>query len=186
MVKKLRELNKKDIKLQNNEIIIYYIMIFFIGCICGWIYEEIFHFIKENEIVNRGFLYGPYLPVYGFGACILISLLRKLKKHPIIFFLSCILITGIIEYITGYILMEIWHKRWWDYTGLFMDIHGYVCLRSVLTFGIGGLLLLYIFDPIVKEFVHGKTKKKALIFSIVFSIIIIIDIIITLLFRHPI
>ena len=82
--------------------------------------------------------------------------------------------------------MEIWHKRWWDYTGLFMDIHGYVCLRSVLTFGIGGLLLLYIFDPIVKEFVHGKTKKKALIFSIVFSIIIIIDIIITLLFRHPI
>ena len=136
--------------------------------------------------VNRGSLYGPWLPIYGCGGVLTLVLLNKYRDNSTLVFFASVILCGIVEYFSSLFMELAFNTRWWDYTGLFMDIHGYVCLRSVLTFGIGGLLLLYIFDPIVKEFVHGKTKKKALIFSIVFSIIIIIDIIITLLFRHPI
>ena len=145
-----------------------------------------FEFIESGTFVNRGFYYGPYLPVYGFGAVFISLLLNRFKKYPVVVFFLTILITGILEYFTGYIMFEIYHRTWWDYTGLFLNINGYVCFRSVITFAIGGLLLIYVVEPLIKEFMRSKSKKTINIICVSFIIIFIIDALLSFLIRNNI
>lgn len=166
-----------------NKKIIYLSLIFLVGCLVGWIYEELFFIIIDKKLVNRGFLYGPYLPVYGTGAVFLTLFLKKYKNKPILMFFMAVLITGIVEYITGYLMESIFNRTWWDYTGLFMNINGYVCLRSVLSFGVLAMILLYLIEPLIYKFVL-KHYKHSLIITISFFIVIILDFIITLQFRY--
>lgn len=165
------------------EKIVYWILIFLIGSLIGWIYEEIFYLVTENTIGNRGFFYGPYLPVYGWGAVILMLTLRKLKKHPILIFILSMLITGIVEYITGYVMYAMYGRVWWDYTGLFLNIGGYVCFRSIFTFAIGTIGLMYFIEPYLNKIIKKYTKCASVI-SLLFLIIFIVDSIITFIFRY--
>lgn len=165
------------------EKLIYWILILLIGSLIGWIYEEIFYYITENTISNRGFFYGPYLPVYGWGSVILMLTLKKLKKYPILVFILSMLITGIVEYATGYIMYALYERIWWDYTGLFLNISGYVCFRSVFTFAIGTIGLIYFIEPYLNKFIKKHFKSSSLI-SWLFLIIFIGDSIITFIFRY--
>ena len=154
------------------------------GSIVGYIYEIIYYLIIDKELVNRGFLYGPYLPVYGFGAVFMLWLIKRFKKDPLIVFLLGVLITGIVEYITGYLMFHIYHRTWWDYTGLFLNINGYVCLRSVLTFGIGGLILIYVVDPIISKLSKNLNSNKYLVASSLGIFLIVLDLTFTLVYRN--
>lgn len=165
------------------EKLIYWILIFLIGSLIGWIYEEIFYYVTENTISNRGFFYGPYLPVYGWGSVILMLTLKKLKKYPILVFILSMLITGIVEYATGYIMYALYERIWWDYTGLFLNISGYVCFRSVFTFAIGTIVLIYLIEPYLSKLI-AKYSRHAEIISYLFLTIFIIDNIITFIFRY--
>lgn len=161
-----------------------YILIFFLGSIAGWIYEEIFYRITDGVWVNRGFLYGPYLPVYGYGAVLIVLFTNKYRKNPLIVFLITMLLTGIFEYLTGLIMFKIWHHRWWDYRGLFLNIGGFVCLRSVISFGIGGLILIYLLDPIVEKIIKKISVNKLKVINTLIVLIIVIDTILSLIFRN--
>ena len=141
-----------------------YVFSFFLYCIIGWIYEVVFTLLFDHVFENRGFLYGPYVPVYGFGAIIMLPLLKRFKKNPIVIFILAILITGIVEYAVGAWMWMLYQQRWWDYTGLFLNINGYVCLRSVLTFAIGALMLFYIIEPLVRKLASKITNKKIKVF----------------------
>lgn len=165
------------------EKLIYWILIFLIGSLIGWIYEEIFYYVTENTISNRGFFYGPYLPVYGWGSVILMLTLKKLKKYPILVFILSMLITGIVEYVTGYVMYALYERIWWDYTGLFLNISGYVCFRSVFTFAIGTIGLIYLIEPYLSKLI-AKYSRHAEIISYLFLTIFIIDNIITFIFRY--
>ena len=173
MVKKLEKLNMKNYKFDFKMNMCKYLLIFFAGSFAGYIYEVIFYLLFDHELVNRGFLYGPYLPVYGFGAVILVFLLKRFKKNPLVVFLFAMFVTGVVEYFTGYLMWQIYHKMWWDYTGLFLNIDGYVCLRSVLTFGIGGILLIYLIEPLICKFISNIKKKVYRVSCLLLFIIIL-------------
>lgn len=159
----------------------YYIIIFLIGAFTGYLYEVTFYYLTLGFLNNWGVLYGPYLPIYGIGA-VALSLLKPLKKHPIILFLSSILITGLVEYIIGYISITFFNSVLWDYTNLFLNINGLVCLRSVLTFSIGSMLLTYLIIPYLDtHYNYQKTKTTITIITIIF----LLDIIISTIFRTP-
>lgn len=183
-IEEKNEIKEKTVKVQNN--IFNIIEIFFVASIIGWIYEMIFYKVTENILENRGFLYGPYVPVYGFGAILIVLLLKRFKKNPLILFVGMALVTGILELIVGEFMVAVWHKRWWDYTGLFLNIDGQVCLRSVLSFAIGGLGLIYLIEPYINKFnekINNKNKKTVCIAIIA---IMIIDLMLCLAIRHPI
>ena len=184
MLKTLEKLNEEKYELDFKTKICMYLITFLIGSFVGYIYEILYYLIMENKLMNRGFLYGPYLPVYGFGAVFILWLLKKFKKNPLVVFLLSILITGVVEYITGYLMYDIYNRTWWDYTGAFLNIDGYVCLRSVLTFGIGGLLLIYVIEPIVAKFSVTLNSNKYLLASSCGILVIIIDLVLTLAFRN--
>lgn len=183
-IEEKNEIKEETVKVQNN--IFNIIEIFFVASIIGWIYEMIFYKVTENILENRGFLYGPYVPVYGFGAILIVLLLKRFKKNPLILFVGMALVTGILELIVGEFMVAVWHKRWWDYTGLFLNIDGQVCLRSVLSFAIGGLGLIYLIEPYINKFnekINDKNKKTVCIAIIA---IMIIDLTLCLAIRHPI
>ena len=165
--------------------LIYLLAIFTVGAIVGYLYEVIFYYFTEHIISNRGVLYGPWLPIYGAGA-VLIYFLKPLKKHPIILFISMMLVTGILEYVVGLYCLKVSNVKLWDYTGLFLNIQGLVCLRSVISFAIGGLILIYLIEPYLDKKINKISIHKLSIASFIFISIFLTDILLSTIYRTPI
>lgn len=122
--------NKPLSKFQKT--IIYFIIYAFIG----WICEEILCIVSTHEFVKRGFLFGPICPIYGYGALILILFFKDYKKKPIKLFFSAAIIFSLFEYITDFFLQALFANRWWDYTGMFLNINGRITLSFSILWGI--------------------------------------------------
>lgn len=117
-----------------------YTFLFFSASMTGYLWEVAIYLIQNRAFVNRGFLYGPWLPVYGIGGIAFYFFLRRLRAHPWkIFFLSMVL-GSLIEWAVGIYLNRVWGLRYWDYSGWFGNINGYICLLSALGFGLAGVL----------------------------------------------
>ena len=185
MLDKLKKLNDFNFEFVGKNKFYYLVIVFFIASIVGWIYEVLFYLLFDGVLVNRGFLYGFYVPVYGMGALLIVILLKRFKKNLVIFFVLTMIVTGVLEYAIGALMFGLYHKTWWSYDGLFLNINGYVCLRSVVSFAVGGLLLIYVVEPLIAAFCYyiGKAKLAILAYSIIG--IFIIDLVCTLMFRHP-
>ena len=104
------------------------ILLFFFYCFCGWVWESAYVSVCERKLVNRGFLKGPFLPIYGSGAiCILIVTIPVRGNIPAMCIVGMVAAT-VLEYITGYVMERLFKVRYWDYTGKFLNVHGYICL----------------------------------------------------------
>ena len=163
----------------------YLFLIFLAGCLVGWIYEEIFYWITEGLLRNRGILYGPWLPIYGIGA-LGIYALKPLKGRPALLFLCCVVLSGVVEYIIGYVGIQAFGLRLWDYRGLFLNLQGIICLRSVLSFGILGLVFHYLLEPLGEKLyrsIPGRTVQSVSMFLLT---LFIADCVLSALFRTPI
>ena len=172
-------------KRQISDIFCYMLLIFFTGCFVGWLYEEVFYWATEGALRNRGVLYGPWLPIYGIGA-LCIYAMKPIKKYPAVLFLLCAGITGVVEYIIGWVGINRFGMRLWDYRGLFLNINGIICFRSVISFAVLGLIFQYLIEPntekAVKRVNEGTVKKVCLVLILLF----IIDCIISAFCRTPI
>ena len=136
------------------------ILIFFIVCIIGWCFEAVMGFVSEGEFVNRGMLHGPWLPIYGSGGIVILLLLFRFRENPAKEFSFTILVCGILEYMTGWIL-ELTHNglKWWDYSGYFLNINGRVCAEGLLAFGVGGFAIVYALAPLLDNILLRMNKK---------------------------
>ncbi len=177
---------KNKIRDMFPEFAVFIFLIFLISCFVGWAYEEIFYWITEGMLRNRGILYGPWLPIYGVGALV-IYMAKPLKKYPPILFIVCLVGTGIVEFVIGWCAIHIFGLRLWDYSGLFLNIQGLVCLRSVISFAILGVIFHYLIEPFSKKF-YGKieNKKPIYIIAAVLLAVFCIDCIVSAFFRTPI
>ena len=148
-------------------------MYFIVYCFTGWVYELlVFQFEYGKGWQNRGFLFGPYLPVYGFGGLAVVILLSKLKERkiyigkinitPILIFFGIILITTALELGTSYIMEMIVSKgNWlWDYSMYKINFQGRIALNSSLRFGIIGIAGLYAIQPLLER-MSGKLREYA-------------------------
>ena len=168
-------------KVQEKEDLIIKLAILFYFCsILGYIYELILNFIYSGKLFSHGILYGPWLPIYGTGS-LLIMLFSKYKKKPLLIFILSFFITGLLEYICGFILLTFFKMRLWDYTGYFLDIGGHVCLLSAFCFGLGGLLITYLIYPFIEKLYNKINKNLIKIILTIVSSIFLIDIIATTL-----
>ena len=104
-------------------------------------------FYKSKKIVNRGFLIGPYCPIYGYASIIMILYLNHYKDNPLTVFLLAVVICTFIEYIISYIMEKLFNARWWDYSNYKFNINGRVCLINAFFFGVLGTFLVYYANP---------------------------------------
>lgn len=118
-----------------------YFLLFMTYSFIGWIIEIIDRFKVNKRIVNRGFLIGPYVPIYGCCAILMVLLLHSVK-NPITLFAYCILVASTGEYLTSYIMEKVFHARWWDYSDYKYNLNGRICLINCLGFGILGFILI--------------------------------------------
>ena len=163
----------------------YLFLIFLIGCLAGWIYEEIFYWITEGLLRNRGVLYGPWLPIYGIGA-LGIYALKPLKQHPVRLFLLCVAVAGAVEYIIGYAGIRFFGLRLWDYRGLFLNLGGIVCFRSVASFGLLGLAFHYLLEPVGEQLFRRVPEHTIHAGCLMLIALFLTDCILSVLFRTPI
>ena len=172
-------------KEQKTDSLCYLFLIFLTGCLVGWIYEEIFYWVTEGMLRNRGILYGPWLPIYGVGA-LSIYAMKPVKNQPVLLFLLCAAVSGIVEYIIGYAGLHFFGLRLWDYRGLLLNIDGIICLRSVLSFALMGLIFHYWLEPAAERLVrkqHPGTVHNTCLFLL---LLFLADCVLSALFRTPI
>ena len=124
-----------------------YFLLFMIYAILGWLMEVTCKLIQYKRFINRGFLIGPYCPIYGYGALLITILLHKYTNDPIVLFIMAIVVCGTLEYLTSYFMEKIYKARWWDYSQKKFNINGRVCLGTIVPFGLLGLFIMYVLNP---------------------------------------
>ena len=125
------------------------VWIFIIYAFIGWCTEVSYAALDTGKFVNRGFLNGPYCPIYGCGVVIVVAILTPLKENLLILFAGSFLLTSVLEYITGYILEKVFHNKWWDYSDRPFNIKGYVCLKFSIYWGLACTFIMDIIHPII-------------------------------------
>jgi uncharacterized membrane protein len=157
---------------------------FVIYAFLGWLTEVIYAFYKHGEFVNRGFLHGPFCPIYGIGIVSVTTLLVNFKGNLVILYVLSIFITSILEYFTGYALEIFFHSTWWDYSNEKYNINGKICLKFSLLWGLACIIIVKVVDPFVSMLLYDF-KIFLGYYENVFSSIIFLyfstDIIVTLL-----
>lgn len=152
---------------------------FVLYSVIGYFIEIISVSIRSKKLTfSRGFLLGPYLPIYGRSAVLLILCFSKHNINIIEEFILCLLICTFIEYVTSYIMEKLFKVRWWDYSNRLFNIKGRICLSNSILFGLGGTFILRVLNPIISPLVFSiKLKYLYLITGILFLIILSDDII---------
>lgn len=156
-----------------------YIIFFMIFSCGGWIMETILVSIQNKKLVNRGFLIGPYCPIYGWGALSIIITLKDFNFNLILLFFMAMLLCGILEYFTSWIMEKVFKARWWDYSNRKFNIKGRVCLRNLIGFGVLGVILIYWVYPFCNNFLDRVPVNTIHIISLIFFIIYTLDTIIS-------
>lgn len=123
--------------------------IFFVYAFLGWCTEVSYAALVSGRFVNRGFLNGPWCPVYGFGVVIVLAGLEPLRGNLLFLFLGSVALTSALEWLTGFVLEKLFHQRWWDYSDQPFNLGGYICLRFSIAWGLACLFVVEILHPAV-------------------------------------
>ena len=139
------------------------ITIFLGMSVFGWLWEVGMHLVSYGEFVNRGALHGPWLPIYGTGAVLILTVLNRFRKNPALEFGATIVLCGFLEYMTS-LVMEIatGGTKWWDYSGYYLNLNGRICAEGLLVFGIGGLAIVYVIAPMIDDLVNRLNERKVM------------------------
>lgn len=175
------ELLRLETGFDNTQLSNLLILIMVCSGVFGFIYEELFYRIDLGYFTKRGSSYGPWIPIYVFGGAAYTLLVYNYKENPLLVFLLCVVVSGIMEYVTGWVLYNAFHTRLWDYNTEiwnFGNIGGYICLRSVLFFGVSGLLLIYAVIPILIKVTEAADPAVLTVVCRVLAAAFIIDIIV--------
>ena len=163
------------------------LLLFILFSVCGWIYEVIWTYFDDGVWTNRGFLFGPWLPIYGFGGMLIYGIFHKQIKKPVyigkfnsrvlLLFLYICLITTVVELAATYII-ELFGTPFtvlWDYSNHFMNFDGRVCLDASARFGVLGLMIIYGALPLYNKLITIKNQKVLNIVSWTLIIIFATD-----------
>ena len=159
-----------------NYSIIELFIIFMLYSFFGWVQEVIRGIFLDKKVVNRGFFLGPYCPIYGVAAILMIILLERYVYDPVVLFFMSIIMFSVLEYSTSFFMEKLFNARWWDYSRRRFNINGRICLETMIPFGIAGLLAMYIVNPILKNCLDKTPYTILLVISIILLVIFTVDI----------
>lgn len=129
------------------------VWIFIIYACFGWCTEVSYAALDTGKFVNRGFLNGPYCPIYGCGIVIVVTILTPLKENLLLLFAGSVLLTTTLEFFTGYILEKAFHNKWWDYSDKPFNVKGYICLKFSILWGLACTFVMEILHPAIYKLI---------------------------------
>lgn len=131
---------------------------FIIYSYLGWLYETIFCSLDAGRFVNRGFLYGPFCPIYGSCILFMILLFSGRFKSKLFLFLSCALFASGLEYVVSFSMEHLFGRRWWDYSNRLLNINGRICLGAAIMFGVSGVLVISYLHPNLVRYMNENYR----------------------------
>ncbi len=154
------------------------VLVFYIYAFIGWCIEVLLKYRQYGRFINRGFLTGPWLPIYGAGSAIITISVDSLSRYQssigntyVISFIVC----GFIEYMASYIMERRFHARWWDYSQRPMNLQGRIWIGNLILFGIGGVGIIHIVNPVIYMILDGLNPFSKEVVALVLSLIFISD-----------
>lgn len=167
----------------------YYFLVFFIFSFFGWAMEVInCSLIEKRLVLNRGFLIGPYCPIYGCGTVGLLLLIIPNFTNPAYLFIASVGGACLLEYITSYLMEKLFNARWWDYSHEQLNLNGRICLKTGLEFGLAGLVITYILLPLFDGAISILPLNVVMFLTYTFLVIFIVDLIVSIIviskFKH--
>lgn len=128
-----------------------YLWFFVIYAFLGWGLEVTFQTVTVGKFINRGFLNGPVCPIYGFGMITLLYFLSPFRNNLVLLFIGAVILTSILEYITGFVLEKLFDDKWWDYSDLPFNLHGYISLSFSLAWGLAAIFVIQLIHPAIEK-----------------------------------
>ena len=157
--------------------ILYFITYFIVYSFAGWLLESIYKTFYNKKFVNSGFLIGPYCPIYGIGALIMLLTLSFLKEKPALLFISSFFILSCWEYFVGLFLEKAFKTKYWDYSNIKFNIQGRVCLKNSIYWGILGLVFIEILHPFIETQIKQVPINILLYTNIIIGIAMLVDLV---------
>lgn len=158
-----------------------YFLSFAIYSFIGWLHESVLcSLYHEKRLINRGFLLGPYCPIYGFGAVLCFIVLGNVQS-PVLIFCAAAVICCTLEYITSYVMEKLFHARWWDYSHYPFQLNGRICLYGALLFGAGNVVICKWLEPFILKLISLISPLALHTVSSVLFALMITDVIHTVL-----
>ena len=154
-----------------------WLLLFYIYCFMGWVWESCYVSLENQKWVNRGFLKGPFLPIYGSGAIVVIISTLTVENELILVFIIGMIVATILEYITGAMMEKVFHVRYWDYTKEPFNINGHICLTSSLAWGVFSVLLVRFVNPPIENLIKFIPEVISEVSAYVITIFITIDVV---------
>lgn len=146
----------------------------------GWIYESIFVSVKNKRLVNRGFLNGPIIPLYGAGATIVYVCLHQVQHNYVIVFLGGMVIATILEYVTSFLMEVFFHAKWWDYSHFKFNIKGRICLMASAFWGMLSIIMVTILQPFIGKIILSIPRDLGKVNAYIILLLFLIDICVTI------
>lgn len=134
------------------------VLFFFTFSIFGWLWEVGLHIVQYGEFVNRGTLWGPWLPIYGVGGVLALLFFRKFFDQPVLTFFLTMTGASVVEYFTSWYIEATKGVRYWDYSNYPLNINGRICLEGSVVFGLGGCAVIYFAAPLLAKY-YEKIKR---------------------------
>ena len=161
-----------------SESLVNLILLFFAYAFLGWCIEVTLKYFQFHRFINRGFLTGPWLPIYGSGAALITIAVKGLS--PLEFsvgttFVISFILCGVIEYLTSFFLEKRFHARWWDYSQKPMNLHGRVWIGNLILFGLGGVLIIEVINPLLLRLSGCMSFRLKEILAIALSAVFVAD-----------
>lgn len=141
----------------------------------GFIVETIYCSIGQRKFVERGFLTGPIIPIYAFGAMIILYVLEPVSDNMLLVFIFGVILTSILEYIGSYLMEKLFNLKLWDYSKQFMNINGRVCLKNSTLFGLLSVALIFYINPPILNGLHNMNQSLLTALTVILMVVTAID-----------
>ena len=156
-----------------------YFLLFLLYSFAGWVMETTWVSWCNKKLVDRGFLIGPYCPIYGCGAILIILFLKRFSYSPVLLFLSTVVLCGGLEYFASWCMEKVFKARWWDYSNRKFNIKGRICLRNLIAFGIMGFAVIYLINPYFEIWIEYLDERHINILALLLWTIFIMDFVVS-------
>ena len=156
-----------------------FLWIFFIYAFLGWCTEVSYAALVSGRFINRGFLNGPVCPIYGLGVVLVMACLEPFRDNLLLLFVCSVLLTSLLEWITGFVLEKLFHQRWWDYSNEPFNLGGYVCLRFSIAWGLACVFVSEILHPTVLLLIRLIPRPVGWVLLGVFGTAMAVDLVAT-------